>query len=243
MKKKIFSILLAGSMLVSLAGCSGNSGSAKGTVPAAEPTTTPEMSAAAPATIAAGAGSVEPEAVTDGEPDAKSSGIAADEAAGNTGNGLVVYFSWSGNTENVALEIVNQTGADVFKLEPQEPYTTDYDELLDVAQEEQGNDTRPAIAGTIGDLDSYDVIYLGFPNWWGDMPMILYTFLDEYDLSGKTIAPFVTSGGSGFSGALGTIESMEPEAEILDGLSLGSSAAADPADEVGDWLAAIGLAD
>lgn len=82
-----------------------------------------------------------------------------------------------------------------------------------------------------------------FPNWWGDMPMILYTFLDEYDFSGKTIAPFVTSGGSGFSGSIGTIESMEPEATVTEGLSLGSSQAAEPAAAVTEWLAANGLSD
>ena len=113
--------------------------------------------------------------------------------------GVVVYFSWSGNTEAVAAEIQNQTGADTFRLVPAEPYTDDYDALLDIAQEEQRNGARPAIFGSIENFDSYEVVYLGFPNWWGDMPMILYSFLDDYDLSGKTIVPFVTSGGSGFS--------------------------------------------
>ena len=71
--------------------------------------------------------------------------------------------------------------------------------------------------------------------------MILYTFLDEYDFSGKNIAPFVTSGGSGFSGTISAIESMEPEAEVTEGLSLGSSAAADPENAVAGWLGEIGL--
>lgn len=95
---------------------------------------------------------------------------------------LVVYFSWSGNTQSVATEIQNQTGADVFRLMPVEPYT------------------------------------------------------DDYDLSGKTIIPFVTSGGSGFSDTISTIKSMEPDAEVLDGLSSGSSQAAEPASAVTDWL-------
>lgn len=95
---------------------------------------------------------------------------------------LVVYFSWSGNTQSIATEIQNQTGADVFRLMPVEPYT------------------------------------------------------DDYDLSGKTIIPFVTSGGSGFSDTISTIKSMEPDAEVLDGLSLGSSQAAEPASAVTDWL-------
>ena len=140
----------------------------------------------------------------------------------------------------VANEIQTQTGADVFEIVPEEPYTDDYDALLDIAQEEQQNDARPAIAGNIENIENYEVIYLGFPNWWGDMPMILYSFLDDYDLSGKTIAPFVTSGGSGFSGTISVIENMEPGATVLEGLSLGSSEAADSGNAVAQWLSSIG---
>ncbi len=153
---------------------------------------------------------------------------------------LVVYFSWSGNTRSVANEIQAQTGADIFEIIPAEPYTDDYDTLLDVAQEEQTEEARPDIEGEIENFQQYDRVYLGFPNWWGDMPMILYTFLEEYDFSGKTIAPFVTSGGSGFSGTLDTIGEMEPEAEITQGLSLGSSAASNPEKDVAEWLSDIG---
>ena len=103
---------------------------------------------------------------------------------------LVVYFSWSGNTENVAKSIQNQTDADIFEIIPQTPYSDDYDTVVDFAQEEQRADARPAISGSIENIAQYDVVYVGFPNWWGDMPMILYTFFDSYDLSGKTIAPF-----------------------------------------------------
>ena len=147
---------------------------------------------------------------------------------------------WSGNTEAVAQEIQAQTGADLFEIVPAEPYTDDYNELLDIAQEEQSSDARPAIAETV-DLSGYDTVFLGFPNWWGDMPMILYTFLDEYDLSGKTIVPFNTSGGSGFSGSLDTIAEMEPDAEVTEGISLGSGEAEDCEDEVAEWLANMGM--
>ncbi len=157
-------------------------------------------------------------------------------------NALVVYFSWSGNTESVANKIQAQTGADIFEIVPAEPYTDDYNTLLDIAQEEQTRDARPAIADTVANFEQYDVVYLGYPNWWGDMPMILYTFLDEYDFSGKTIAPFVTSGGSGFSGTIRTIESMEPDATVTEGLSLRSSQAANPGSDVAQWLSDIGLA-
>ena len=154
---------------------------------------------------------------------------------------IVVYFSWSGNTQAVAQEIQRQTGADIFEITPQTPYTDDYDTLVDLAQQEQREDARPAISGSV-DLSGYDTVYLGYPNWWGDMPMILYTFLDTYDLSGKTVAPFVTSGGSGFSNTLDTIAQLEPNASVTDGLALGSSQADDCSSDVADWLSEIGLA-
>ncbi|MCD8214309.1 MAG: NAD(P)H-dependent oxidoreductase [Clostridiales bacterium] len=154
---------------------------------------------------------------------------------------LVVYFSWSGNTETIANEIAVQTGADIFELVPVTPYSDDYDTVLDEAKAEQNENTRPEINGSIENFDSYDVIYLGFPNWWGDMPMILYSFLDNYDLSGKTVAPFVSSGGSGFSNTLSTIAENEPEAEITEGLSLSDSESKEPSDAVTEWLGSIGV--
>ncbi len=233
MKKKSFAVMMACMMAFALAAC-GN------TEDDAEESAVPE-----PSTAEA------PE--TESEPETEENTSLADtseEAAAsktepeNTASaGLVVYFSWSGNTESVALEIQNQTGADTFRLIPAEPYTDDYDELLDIAQEEQRNGARPAISGSIENFDSYEVVYLGYPNWWGDMPMILYSFLDDYDLFGKRIVPFVTSGGSGFSNTISTIKSMEPGADVLDGLSLGSSQAASPGDAVADWLSGLGLAE
>ncbi len=162
-------------------------------------------------------------------------------AAQSGSSSLVVYFSWSGNTENVANAIAEQTGADVFEIVPKEAYIDDYNALLDIATEEKENGARPAIAGNIEDITQYDIIYVGYPNWWSDMPMILYTFFDSYDLSGKTIAPFCTSGGSGLSGTVSSIRELEPEADVLDGLHIGSSAASDPNQAVSDWLESLGF--
>ena len=233
MKKKLFAVMMASMLTFALAACgnTGNNG---------EESTIPE-----PSTMKA------PVVETESESETEESTLPADTSEEATESetdledmavtGVVVYFSWSGNTEAVAAEIQNQTGADTFRLVPAEPYTDDYDALLDIAQEEQKNGARPAISGSIENFDSYEVVYLGFPNWWGDMPMILYSFLDDYDLSGKTIVPFVTSGGSGFSNTIRTIESMEPDAEVLDGLSLGSSQAANAGDAVANWLSGLGL--
>lgn len=231
--KKILSLVLTLTMVFSLAAC-GNSGTAESSTP--EVTSGPESSVAPEENTP----SSESTAPTESVPQDEESSQPETETGSTS---LVVYFSWSGNTESVATEIQAQTDADIFEIVPSEPYTDDYDTLLDIAQDEQANDARPAIAGTVDNFEQYDVVYLGYPNWWGDMPMILYTFLDDYDFSGKTIAPFVTSGGSGFSGTIGTIESMEPDATITEGLSLGSSEAADPAAAVTEWLAGIGLAE
>ena len=167
--------------------------------------------------------------------------LAAESEA--SGKALIVYFSWSGNTEKVAFGIQAQTGADIFEIVPQEAYTEDYDTLLNIAQEEQKKGIRPAISDTVEDMDCYDLIYVGFPNWWGDMPMILYSFFDEYDLSGKTIAPFCTSGGSGLSDTVRTSETLEPDAVVLEGLHIGSSEADDPESAVAEWLSNLGTAE
>lgn len=159
------------------------------------------------------------------------------EAETTTGNNqIVVYFSWSGNTDAVAKEIQSQTGADIFQIIPVKAYSSNYNEVEDYAKKEQGENARPEISGKIDNINQYYVIYFGFPNWWGDMPMIMYSFLDDYDLSGKTIVPFVTSGGSGFSNTINTIKKMEPGATVLNGLSLGSSQAKNSAGDVEKWL-------
>lgn len=178
--------------------------------------------------------------------DTKESGTEPESEEGNQPDGegsraLVVYFSWSGNTENVANSIAAQTGADMFRIVPAEPYVDDYNTLLEIASEEKQNGARPEIADSIENLGQYDVIYAGFPNWWGDMPMILYSFFDSYDLSGKTIAPFCTSGGSGLSDTVNSIKALELEAEVLEGLHIRDSTSSDPDSAVGEWLERLGL--
>ena len=157
------------------------------------------------------------------------------------GNVLVVYFSHTGNTENVANFIHEAVGGDIVKLETEEPYTDNYNDLLDIAQEEQRENARPALSTKIDSIDQYDTIFLGYPIWWGDMPMAIYTFLDEYDLSGKTIAPFVTSGGSGLSGTPGDIEDEEPNATVTEGLSVRDGNSENSQSAVNEWLSEIGF--
>lgn len=158
-----------------------------------------------------------------------------------SGNVLVLYFSHTGNTETVANFIHEAVGGDIVKLETEEQYTDNYNDLLDIAQEEQNENARPALSTQIDNIEDYDTIFLGYPIWWGDMPMALYTFLDEYDLSGKTIAPFTTSGGSGLSGTPRNIADEEPNATVTEGLSVRDSNSENSQSAVNEWLSEIGF--
>ncbi len=159
---------------------------------------------------------------------------------------IVVYFSCTGNTKAVAEIIAEKQGADIYEIVPEQPYTDedlDYGNRSSRSTTEQSDiSSRPAISGSI-DLSGYDTVYVGYPIWWGDMPRILYTFFDAYDFSGKTIAPFCTSGGSGLSGTPGTIAELEAGAEVLDGLHISDSAADSSESSVAQWLADIGQAE
>lgn len=155
-------------------------------------------------------------------------------------NILVLYFSMSGNTEAVANIIHDEVGGDIIKLETVETYPEDYNDLVDYAQEEQRDNARPELSTTIENIEEYDTIFLGYPNWWGDMPMPIYTFLDNYDLSGKTIAPFITHGGSGLSGTPENIQEEEPDATVTEGLAINGDDAENSQSEVRDWLSSIG---
>lgn len=142
-----------------------------------------------------------------------------------------------GNTQYVAYVIEQNTGADVFRIEPVTPYPLDHSELEDIAQKEQQENARPEIAGKVENIEQYDTVFFGFPNWYYDMPQIMYSFLDQYDLSGKTIVPFVTSGGSGFSNAISEIEEMEPDADVItDGLSISRNVVQDSRQDIIKWL-------
>lgn len=159
----------------------------------------------------------------------------------NTGKVLIVYFSQTGNTGTVANFIHEAVGGEIVRLETEQTYPSDYDELVDFAQQEQRENARPALTTRIENIDEYDTIFLGYPNWWGDMPMPIYTFLDEYDLSGKTIAPFITHGGSGLSGTPENIKEEEPNATVTDGLAISGSSARNSESDVREWLSEIGF--
>ena len=157
------------------------------------------------------------------------------------GNVLIVYFSQTGNTETVANIIHDNVGGDIVKLETTEAYPSDYDELVDYAHQEQQEDARPELSTVIENIEQYDTIFLGYPNWWGDMPMAIYTFLDTYELSGKTIAPFITHGGSGLSGTPENIQEEELNASVTEGLAIDGDEASDSSEDVVEWLNSLGF--
>lgn len=126
-----------------------------------------------------------------------------------------------GNNDVVADILKDQTGADVFSIITAEQYSPDYDGgFVEQAQVDLRNQVKPALASHISNLDQYDTVILLFPTWWYDMPMALYTFFDEYDFSGKTIAPIATSGGSGLVDTVNSIKKLEPNATVTEGLEI-----------------------
>lgn len=136
---------------------------------------------------------------------------------------LIVYFSQSGTTQKLADAIHDVVGGDLVRIEPLNPYPTEQQELLDLAKQEQQDDARPAYKDLSVNMDEYDTVYVGYPIWYGKMPMIVYAFFDDNDLSGKTIMPFTTYGGSGESGTTAEIRLLEPDANVMDAFGVASS--------------------
>ena len=169
---------------------------------------------------------------------------------------LVVYFSQPdnednstvvidgetlGNTQYMAYVIQENTGANIFRILPETPYPTDHSTLVDLAQGEKRDNARPKIKDEIENFSDYETVFVGYPNWWGDMPMILYTFFDTYDFSGKTIIPFNTHGGNGFSSTISTIRRLEPKAEVKDGKSISRNSIQNAEQEIVDWVKSLGF--
>lgn len=154
---------------------------------------------------------------------------------------LIAVFSWSGNTLQVAERIHELIQGDFFRIEPANPYTDNYNELLDIAQQEQDDDARPALAASIENWDDYATIYLGYPVWWYDAPQIIKTFLETYNTSGKLLIPFCTSGGSSIEQTLPSIEQLASGATIATGLTLDGDSVSSQLDQVDSWLGDLGL--
>lgn len=147
-----------------------------------------------------------------------------------------------GNTEYVAKVLQETTGGDLFRIETADDYPLDHEPLVAQAADEQDQNFRPQLTGQIDDFEQYDTILLGFPNWWADMPMPIYSFLESYDFSGKTIIPFITHGGSGASKTLNSISEIQPGASIReDALVLSRNDVGSSKDEIVKWADGLNL--
>lgn len=138
----------------------------------------------------------------------------------HTGENYNVGYIEKGNTHIIADMIADATGADIFEIVPEKDYPTDsYDECIAVAKQEKEANARPAIKGDVK-IEDYDVIFLGYPNWWGEAPMCVYTFIEGHDWTGKTVIPFITHEGSGMGGTDRKIQAACRGAEVAVGKGL-----------------------
>ena len=163
--------------------------------------------------------------------------VDTDGIDANSGASIVVKNKdVLGNMQYMAMTIQEAIGGELFRIETTEEYPLEHETLVNQAKEEQNEDARPELATHIENVEQYNIIFLGYPNWWGDMPQPLYTFLEEYDFSGKTIIPFNSYGGSGFSNTIEEIKKLQPNATVKDdGLSISRNDVADSEQEITDW--------
>ena len=155
---------------------------------------------------------------------------------------LVAYFSATGNTEGIAQHLQAVLGADLYEIIPAEPYSDDdlnYNASDCRANQEQNDpDARPAIDGSVDNMEDYEVIFLGYPIWWGDAPKIISTFLESYDFDGKTIVPFCTSGSSGIGNSVEPLADLADSAVWREGTRFAPGASQE---EVAAWVDGLGL--
>lgn len=154
---------------------------------------------------------------------------------------LVAYFSRTGNTGRIAEMIHETAGGDLIEIKTANAYPEDYDAALAQATEERNNNARPELAATEENIGDYDVIYLGYPIWWGDTPMAILSFLESFDSTGKVIVPFCTYGSSGFGNSVTSIQSSAPDATILEGFGVAGAEAKDAGEAVREWLGSLNL--
>lgn len=150
-------------------------------------------------------------------------------------NGLIKTLE-IGNTEVAAGIIKELTGADWFKIEQAKPYSKDYNECIAQAQSDQQKNVRPELADYPETIDEYDVIYLGFPNYWSTMPMAVFTFLEHFDFSGKIIKPFCTHEGSGMGNSVRDIKRLCPTAKVENGLAIHGGKVKQARNEIEKWI-------
>ena len=211
--KKLLTLIVSSALAFSLMACSSQSTAEESTNAAAGNTNTAAENPSAAAETAEEVSAETEEAVTEAAAEAESSAEAETSADTNASE---------------------ETAA------PEET-TDDYDELLDIARQEQAEEARPELAAQVENWDSYDMVFVGYPNWWSDAPMAVYTFLESCDWTGKTLVPFNTSASGGFGRSLSGIEEGAAGAEVLEGLDLTESELSDAESRISEWLTGLGL--
>ena len=161
--------------------------------------------------------------------------------ANTSASRVIVNGDLYGSVEYMATVIGEATGADMVRIQTATPYPGNFDDLASQADNERQNNIHPALATDIENFDDYDVIFVGYPIWWYQMPMAMYSFFDEYDFAGKTIIPFSSHGGSGWSGTVDDIAGMEPNATMVNGYSISRSSVAGSEEGILQWLERIGM--
>lgn len=246
MMKKKLSLVLALALTLALTACGGqtNPPASSNMSPAVTSPDTPPAGSPADAGSSENTGMSSATSSTAGDggiliayfgvPETDGTDTVANASRVATENGVV------GNCQFIAQAIQQAVGGDLFAIETVQDYPGTHQPLLDFAYEELRQNARPELSGEIENPDNYSVIFLGYPNWNADLPMPLYTFLESYDFSGKTIIPFVTHGGSGFSRTVSTIAGLQPNAAVLtDGLSVSRGSVPGAAQEAMDWALEI----
>lgn len=241
--KKFLSLVLAATLLLLIPGCQSG-GEAAAPSPAESPDSTPETPA---------------ESAAPAEPEEASSSPAPAQGS----NVLIAYFSWAenavlegdvdavtspsvlapGNVQQLAGWVQEETGGDLFSIQVTDPYPSDWDACLERANQERGDDARPALVRRVENLDQYDVVFLGYPNWWYGVPMALLTFLEENDLSGKQVYLFCSHGTGGLARSVEILTAAAPEARFSDNVfDCYEEDAASSQEEIQSWVAELGLA-
>lgn len=161
--------------------------------------------------------------------------------AATSASRLIVNGDLYGSVQYMATVIGEATKGDMIRIQTATPYPQDYSSLAEQANQERQNDVHPALNLNIENFDDYDVVFVGYPIWWYQMPMAMYSFFDKYDFTGKTLIPFSSHGGSGWSGTVDDIAGMEPGATMVNGYSISRSNVANSEDGIREWLRSIGM--
>lgn len=251
--KKLLTPLMALALAIVFTACQAAPNSSVLSSPA--PSESPQLSSAV------GESAASSQLAEPSEAPAESSALENSSETGENSGMLIAYFSWAenavlegevdamtspsvsdpGNVQQLAGWIQEETGGELFEIAPATPYTEDYNTLLDVAQQEQADNARPELASQVENWDSYSTVFVGYPDWWSDAPMLIYSFLESYDWAGKTLIPFCTSGGSGFGRSLDNLPASAPSATILEGFHVNGSSVDGATEDVAAWLDGLGL--